>query len=77
MWQFIAIIILRLFGLVGVCISTLGVVGFFAFDGLEPYKWHLLTWGIALVVVSEVAVQVWVRTTLRRYESEYGKIKRD
>jgi hypothetical protein len=43
--------------LIGSIVSTLGVVTFFFFNDLEPYRWWLILGGIGLSVIAIFAEQ--------------------
>ncbi len=73
MAQIVVLLVLRIVGFLGALASTVGFVGLFAFEALEPYKWQLLIGGLAVVAVTEVIVQVWARTTLKAHAAQAGQ----
>jgi hypothetical protein len=47
------LVVLKLLTLVAATAQTVGFIGLFAFESLDPYKWPLLIGGTVAIVVSE------------------------
>ena len=47
------LIYLKIATLLGAIAQTVGFIGLFFFEALDPWKWHLLIGGTAVVIVSE------------------------
>lgn len=68
-WQIIKIILgalapllgLNLLMLAGATAQTLGVLTFFFFDGLVPYRWWLIVGGTAVILVGIVGTKIYAR----------------
>lgn len=45
--------VLKLVTLAGALAQTVGFVGLFAFEALDPYKWQLLIGGTLVIIASE------------------------
>lgn len=58
-------LLLKLITLVGAIAQTTGLVAFFAFESLFPWRWHLLLGGTALVLLSEGASYLVARRLTR------------
>ena len=52
---------LKILSLVGATLNTLGFLTFFFFDGLAPWRWHLIVGGVALIAVAELASRALAR----------------
>jgi len=53
MGSFGFIFVLKLVTLAGAIAQTVGFVGLFAFEALDPYKWQLLIGGTLVIIASE------------------------
>jgi ethanolamine ammonia-lyase large subunit len=47
------LMVLKVITLIAATAQTVGFVGLFAFDALQPYKWRLLVGGTIAIVISE------------------------
>ena len=56
MTPLLALLLLKLLTLIGATLNTLGFLTFFFFDGLQPWRWHLIGGGLLLIAVAELAV---------------------
>lgn len=55
--------------------QTVGFVGLFAFDALEPYKWRLLIGGTVAIVISEGLAYLIARRAMHAPGSLTGQAK--
>lgn len=53
MWQMGLFMVLKIVSLLAAIAQTVGFVGLFAFEVLDPWKWHLLIGGTITILVSE------------------------
>ncbi len=53
MWQLGLICALKILSLLAATAQTVGFIGLFAFEALDPYKWYLLIGGTLAIAVSE------------------------
>ena len=53
MWQISFLFILKIVSLIAATAQTVGFVGLFAFEALDPYKWQLLIGGTIAIACSE------------------------
>jgi hypothetical protein len=53
MWQIGVLFGLKVVSFLAAVAQTVGFVGLFAFEALDPYKWQLLIGGTVAIVISE------------------------
>lgn len=53
MWQISLLFALKIVTLIAATAQTVGFVGLFAFEALDPYKWQLLIGGTIAIACSE------------------------
>jgi uncharacterized membrane protein len=53
MGQIATLMALKVVTLLAATAQTAGVIGFFAFESLDPYKWQLLIGGTIAIAISE------------------------
>ena len=53
MWQIGVLFGLKVVSFLAAVAQTIGFVGLFAFESLDPYKWQLLIGGTVAIVISE------------------------
>ncbi len=53
MWQISFLFILKIVSLLAATAQTVGFIGLFAFEALDPYKWPLLIGGTMAIACSE------------------------
>jgi hypothetical protein len=56
MWQLGLMSALKIVSLLAATAQTVGFIGLFAFESLDPYKWQLLFGGTLAIAMSEGAV---------------------
>ncbi len=47
------LLLLKVVALIGATAQTVGFIGLFFFEALDPWKWHLLIGGTVVVLISE------------------------
>jgi hypothetical protein len=52
-------LLLKIVAFVGATLNTVGLLSFFFWDSLQPYRWHLFLGGLLLVITSE-AIGYWL-----------------
>jgi hypothetical protein len=60
-----ATLLLSLVSFIGAVGQTLGVITFFALDGLAPHRWPLILGGTGLIAISET-LQFFFRRRMRQ-----------
>lgn len=65
MGQIILLFVLKIIMLVAATAQTIGFVGLFAFDALQPYKWRLLIGGTIAISVTILLEYFLVRRMAR------------
>lgn len=53
MWQISLLFGLKVVSFLAAVAQTIGFVGLFAFEALDPYKWQLLIGGTVAILISE------------------------
>lgn len=53
MWQIGVLFGLKVVSFLAAIAQTIGFVGLFAFEAIDPYKWQLLIGGTVAIVISE------------------------
>ena len=66
----LTLLALRLVALAGALLNTLGFLTFFFFDGLQPWRWHLIGGGLVLIALGELGARALARRSARRAEAE-------
>jgi len=55
------ILALKVVSFCGATLNTAGFLTFFFWPSIAPYRWHMIIGGVALIVVSELAVRGFAR----------------
>lgn len=59
----------KLFTLVGAILNTVGVLTFFFWVSLEPYRWKMIIGGLALIIISELIGHLFLKKMIKNTES--------
>jgi len=64
------LLVLKLVTFLAATAQTVGFIGLFAFESLDPYKWPLLIGGTAAIVISEGLTYLLAKRMQRQGELE-------
>lgn len=69
MGQIVLLFGLKIVSLLAATAQTVGIVGLFAFEALDPYKWQLMIGGTVAILISEGLSTILVK---RMAATEHG-----
>jgi hypothetical protein len=61
MKSLLLVLALKIASLVGAILNTVGFLTFFFWPSLQPYRWHLILGGMALIAISEIASKLVIK----------------
>lgn len=64
------VLALKIVGLIGATLNTLGFISFFFFESLYPYRWWLIGIGIVLTLLPELISRFVLKRFIARVETE-------